>query len=172
MSPEGPLDRKTVYFFRTGPALRRPQDYHRPGGSPLQAVLADISLNCSNFGIAGVERGRKCLVNDTRIAAFDEIRFVAPAPIELGELFVRSAGLDCRAGYLIAIKVQDREDGAITNRIEEHVPLPASFQRAGFRFAVADHTGDDQLRVVKGGSKRMHQRVTQLSTLVYRVGNV
>jgi hypothetical protein len=45
---------------------------------------------------------------------------------------------------LIAVEMQDRQDGAISDRIEELVGLPSGRQRTGLRLAIADNAGDDE----------------------------
>ena len=78
------------------------------------------------------------------------------------------AGQDGRVADLEAVEVQDRQHGAVADRIEELVRLPCRGQRAGLRFAIADDTGDDQIGIVERCPKRMAQRVPQLATLMDR----
>jgi hypothetical protein len=45
--------------------------------------------------------------------------------------------------------MQDRQHGAVGDRVEKFVGLPRGRQRAGFRFTVADNAGDDQIGIVE-----------------------
>ena len=61
-------------------------------------------------------------------------------------------GQDGGIGDLVAVEVQDRQNRAVGGRIQELVRVPARRQRPGFRLAVADDTGDNQVGIVEGGS--------------------
>ena len=50
--------------------------------------------------------------------------------------------------------------------------MPARRQRPGLRLAVADHAGDDQVRVVERGAVGVRERVAQLAALVDRAGRL
>ena len=58
----------------------------------------------------------------------------------------------CTGGLsLIAAQMQSRQHRA-ASRIEKFVRVPSGRQRSGFRLAVADHHGHNQIRVVEGGA--------------------
>src|SRR5580704_18013594 len=66
--------------------------------------------------------------------------------------------------------MQDRQNCAIARRVQKLVGMPARRQRAGFRFAVTDDAGDDQIWIVEGGTVGMEQRIPQLAAFMDRAG--
>jgi len=76
----------------------------------------------------------------------------------------------------IAVEVQDRQHGAVADRIEELVGLPRGRERARFSFAVADDTRDHEVGIIEGGPEGVAERVPKLTTFVNRTrrrrGNV
>ena len=64
--------------------------------------------------------------------------------------------------------MQDRQDHAVRRRVQEFVGMPACGKRPGFRFAVTDDTGDDQVGIVERRAVRVRDRVAQLAALVNR----
>ena len=88
-----------------------------------------------------------------RVVAFDEVGRPAAAAEELLQLLVLDAGQHGRIADLVAVQMQDRQHGAVGDRIEQLVGLPCGRQRAGFRFAVADDAGDDQIGIVEAAPK-------------------
>ena len=48
--------------------------------------------------------------------------------------------------------------------------MPARRHRSRFRLAVADHAGDDQVRIVKGRAEGVRKRVAQFAAFVDRAG--
>jgi len=91
-------------------------------------------------------------VHDVRLMAFDEMRRVSVATHQLIEFLVADAGKHGGIGDLVAVEMQDGQDGAIPHRVQELVGMPACRQRSGFGLTVADNTGDDKIRVVKRGA--------------------
>ena len=57
-----------------------------------------------------------------------------------------------RVGDLEAIEVQNRQDDAVADGVEELVGVPRRGQRAGFGLTVADHGEDQQVGVVERGA--------------------
>ena len=101
-----------------------------------------------------------------RVVALDEVRLVAVALHQGGELLARDAGEDRGVGDLVAVEVEDRQDGAIADGVEELVRVPAGRQRPGLRLAVADDRADQQVRVVERGAVRVREGVAQFTALV------
>ena len=66
--------------------------------------------------------------------------------------------------------MQDRQHRAVARRVQELVGVPAGGQRPGFRLAVADDAGDDQIRIVEGRAIGMQQRIAQFAALVDGAG--
>ena len=71
-------------------------------------------------------------------------------------------------GDLVAIEMQDRQHRAIGHRIEKFVGMPGRRQRPGFRFAVADHASNDQIRIIEHRAERMAQRIPQFAAFMNR----
>ena len=82
------------------------------------------------------------------------------------------AGEDGRVADLVAIEMQDRQYGSVGNRVEQLVGLPSGRQWPGFRFAVADDAGDDQLGIVERRPEGVAQRIPQFAAFVNRPGVV
>jgi len=49
--------------------------------------------------------------------------------------------------------MQNRQYGTVADGIEELVGMPRRRERAGLRFAIADHASDDEIRVVEHGAE-------------------
>jgi len=70
------------------------------------------------------------------------------------QLVVLDTGENGRVADLIAVEVQDRQHGAVADRIEELVGLPRGRERARFSFAVADDTRDHEVGLSKAARRR------------------
>ena len=151
-----------------GPALGGAQHDHRPLGQVLRTPGARLVLDGSDLVHHRVQGRGKQLVDRLRIVAFDEIRLVAIATHELFELRVTNACQQRRVGDLVAVQVQDGQHRAVARRVEELDAVPGRGERPGLRFAVADHAGDDQIRVVEGHAEGVRQAVAQFSAFVQR----
>ena len=99
-------------------------------------------------------------------AGNEEVRIIAHALEELGELLIRDAGQDRRVGDLVAVEVQDREDDAVGLGVHELVGLPRGGKRAGLGLTVADDGDSEEARVVHDGAVSVGQGVAQLAALV------
>src|SRR5438105_6299788 len=51
-----------------------------------------------------------------------------------------------------------RSHHPVGGRIEEFVGMPGGRERSGFRFAITDHTGDDEVRVVERRAEGVTER--------------
>jgi hypothetical protein len=51
--------------------------------------------------------------------------------------------------------MQNRQHRAVGHWIEEFVGMPCGGQRSGFRLAIADDAGDDEIGVVEHRAERM-----------------
>ncbi len=105
-----------------------------------------------------------------RVVALDEVGHPAAAPQELLQFVVLDAGEHGRVADLVAVQVQDRQHGAVADRVEELVGLPCGRERAGFRFAVAHDARDHEVRIVERGPKGVAERVPKLAAFVDRTG--
>jgi hypothetical protein len=108
------------------------------------------------------------LMHQLRLIAFHEIRRPAAAADELLQFLMLDAGQHGRITDLVAVQVQDRQHGAVANRIEQFVGLPSGCQRAGFRLSIADDAGNDQIGIVECGSEGMAEGIPELAALVNR----
>ena len=153
MCAPGALDRLAVDELRSGPALGRAEDDHRPARplelcvSPRTAPHAGSRESRSRID---VERAGQTLMHQRRIVALDEMRLVAVAAHQVGQFLAADARQHRRVGDLEAVEMKDRKNRAVARGIEKFVGVPARGQRAGFRLAVADDAGDDQIRIVEG----------------------
>jgi hypothetical protein len=66
--------------------------------------------------------------------------------------------------------MEDGQDRAVGGWIEKFIGVPACGEGSGFGFAVADHTGHDQIGIVEGRSVSVYQRVAQLAAFVDGTG--
>ena len=88
------------------------------------------------------------------------------------QVFVARSSLNGRSGNFVAVQVQNRKDSAVPHRIEEVDGLPASFERTGLGFSVADDAGDDQIRIIESGSERVNQRIAEFPAFVHGIRDV
>ena len=167
-APEA-LDLVTVDLFGTAPPFGAAQDHHRPPRPlDLGPGSARLLLDTTDFPYAVFEGRRHRLMHSGRIGALHEIRLVAIAAEQRLQLVMRDAGEDWRVGDLVPVQMQHRQHRAVASGIEELVRVPRRRQRAGFRLAIADHHGHDQIWVVEGCAVGMRHRIAELSTFVYR----
>ncbi len=89
---------------------------------------------------------------------------------QLFQLFPRDPSEDGGVGNLVAIEVEDREHRAVGGRIEKLVGMPRGGQRSGFRLAIPDDAGDDEIGIVERRPERMAERIAELAALVDRAG--
>ena len=66
--------------------------------------------------------------------------------------------------------MENRQHGAVTNRIQKLVDVPGCGKRSGFRLTVSDDSNRDQLRIVKHRTTGARKHITQLAPLVNRAG--
>ena len=62
--------------------------------------------------------------------------------------------------------MQDREHRAVTDWIQKLVGVEGRGQRSGLRFAVSHDNGDDEVRVVEGGTESMRQTITEFAAFM------
>ncbi len=99
-------------------------------------------------------------------------RLIAVPAQQRVQLCGRDAGQQCRVGDLVAVEVEDRQHGAVPDRVEEPASVPARRQRAGLGLAVADHAGHHEAGVVERRAAGVGQRVAKLPALVDRPGGL
>ena len=172
MRAPGALGLFAIDELRSGPALRRAQDDHRPGRPRLIAARSRLRLDLFDLAQYGVQRLRHQLMHQRRVIPDDEMRLVTVSMEQAGQLFLWDTGQNRRVRDLVAVEVQDRQHRAIALRIQKLVGVPAGRQWPGLGLAVADDAADEQVRVIKGRSERMRQRVTQLAAFMDRAGSL
>jgi hypothetical protein len=106
------------------------------------------------------------------LVAADEIGSVTVALEQAAELVLGDSGQHRRIRDLVAVEVEDRDDGAVPSWIEKLVGVPTGRQGARLRLTVADHAEHGQPRIVEGGSVSMHDGVAELPALVDRTGSL
>ena len=132
--------------------------------SPRARALLDLP----DLLHGSVERPSHGLVHQVWIVPLDEQGCPTAAAQELLQLLAADPGEDGGVRDLIAVEMQNRQHGTVADGIQELVGMPRRRERAGLRFAIADHTGDDQVRVVEHGAERVAERVAELPALVDR----
>jgi hypothetical protein len=166
--PERAFHFQAIHFLRPRPAFRRLEDNHRPARTRGVFFVPRIRLNSPNV-LNGLFQGRGHeFVHLFRLVAFHKVRRPAAAAKKLFQFIRLNARQDGRVGNFVAIEMQNRQHRAVSDRIEKFVGLPRGRQRAGFRFAVADNAGDDQIRIVKRRAESVRQRIAQFAAFVNR----
>ena len=127
-------------------------------------------LDRANLQDALLQSRSHFLMHRRRVIALDEIRFVAVSDQQRLQFFVRNAREDRGIRDLVAVEVQHRQDSPIANGIQEFIRMPGGGERTGFRLAVADSDGNDEIGIVESGSVRMRDGIAQLAALVNRTG--
>src|SRR5580704_6065004 len=160
------LNRLAIHEFRARPALRGAQNDHRPYATIPGFIGASILLNPPDLRDYGFQCGRHKLVHGLGLMSFDEVGFVSVSIKKLGEFIVAQASEHSGVRDLVPVQMQNRKYCAIPCGVEKFVGMPARSQRTGLCFAIADNAAGQQVRIVKHGSVRMSEGVTEFSALV------
>ena len=115
-----------------------------------------------------VERRGHGLMHQLGLVTLDEVGRPPVTAEQLLQFLAGDACEDGRVGNLVAVEMQDRQHRAVGGRIEKLVGMPRRGQRSGFRLAVADDAGDDEIGIVEHRPERMAERIAQLAALVDR----
>src|SRR5580693_5598034 len=99
------------------------------------------------------------------------MRLVTVTADQVGQFLAADAREHGRICDLETVEMQDRKNRAITCGIEKLIGVPARGQCAGFRLAIANHTGDDQIRIIERSAIGVNQRIAEFSAFVYRAGS-
>src|SRR5262245_1170110 len=129
----------SVYLSWGGPTFRATQYDHRPARTEGLAGATCLLLDLSDLQDTVFQRCRHRLVHAFRVATFDKIRHVAITNEQRLQFLMTDPGQQRWVVDLVAVKVQDWQDCAISDRIEEFVAVPAGGERAGFSLAIANH---------------------------------
>ncbi len=168
----GALDGPAVHLGGAGPALRGAQHDHGPARTLGRALLAGGALRLGDAVQGGVHGPGQGAVDGGGVAAAHVEGFMAVAAQQCVEFGLGQAGQDGRVGDLVAVEVQDRQHGAVADRVEELVGVPGRGQRPGLRLPVADHAGDQQAGVVQGGAVGVGEGVAEFAALVHGAGDL
>ncbi len=166
------FDGDAIHFLGAGPSLGRAKDNHGPDGLFLEAVLASLLLNSTNLVIAIFKRLSEELMDDFGIIALDKVGVVATAYIKSLQVCVAGASLGGWPRDFVSIEMKDRQDGTVSDRIDEVDRLPASFQWTGLGLAISDNAGHNQVWIVEGRAECMNQRIAKLSAFVHGIRHV
>ena len=98
--------------------------------------------------------------------AFHKVRLVTVTADQVGQFLAADAREHGRICDLETVEMQDRKNRAVTRGIEKLVGVPARGQCARFRLAVADHAGDDQIRIVERGAIGVDQGIAQFAAFM------
>ena len=113
-----------VDFLGAGPALGAAENDHGPAGPVGLAVGTGFVLDGADLLDALVDSFGHRLMHEFGIFTFDHVRVPAVANDEGVQLFGRDAGEDGGVRDLIAVEMEDGENGAIADGIEELVGVP------------------------------------------------
>ena len=180
MGAPGVLGLLAINLLGAGPTLGRTEHDHGIGRTDHGLARSGLShsggLDVADLIEDLLEQGGKTRVNACMALIVEtgdkEVRLIAHALKELGELFVGHAGKDGGIGNLVAVEVQDRQDDTVGCRVHELVGLPGSRKRTGLGLAVAHHGHGQQARVVHDGAVGVAERVAELAALVDGAGRL
>ena len=157
MGAEAALGLLAIDMFRSGPALGRAQNDHRPERSGADTFAACFFLNRVDFVYDFVHDASHALVHGGRVFTLDKVGLITIAAHQRFELLVRDACQYRGAGNLIAVQVQDRQHRAVTGRIQEFIGMPGGSKRPCLGLAVADDACDKQVGIVESGAEGVRE---------------
>src|SRR5208283_1828053 len=145
------LEPMATYFQGRAPAFWRSQHDHGPPRPLRNACSSALLLVLSDFANAVLNRRRHGLVH-ALIGALYEVSCPSVSKQQAFQFFVRNARQQSWVINLVSIQVQDGENRAVPNGIEELTDVPGSCQWSRFRLSVSDRRSHDQVRVVEGSA--------------------
>ena len=129
---ERTLNLQAIDEFWSRPSLGRSENDHRPTRSGRVLASPRVSVDVLDLLNGKVQGGGHELMHRLRVVALHEVgRPAAPAQ-ELFQFFVLNAGKNRRVADFVAVKVKDRQDGAVRNRVQKLIGLPRGRERARF----------------------------------------
>src|ERR1700730_6161938 len=152
---------QTIDFARPCPSFRRPQNDRRPLGVGLGSVCARVTLNAAYPRVALIKRSSERLMNVRGIGAFDKERLVTSRLKKSLYAFIWGAAECRRPCDFVSIQMQDRQHRTIARGIQILDALPRSGEWACFRFAVSNHSSDNQIRIVECCAERVREDITE-----------
>ena len=139
-------------LHRRAPALWRSQNDHRPTRTARHADLAAFTLRFSDLPNTVLDRRRHRLVHALGIGSLYKVGRPAVALEKVLQLFVSDPGQKSGVVDFISVQVEDRENSAVANGVEELADMPRGRQRAGLGLAITNDGRDDQIRIIESGS--------------------
>src|ERR1035441_2559564 len=109
---------------------------------------------------------------DLRVIALNKVGLVPSTHVKGLQVCVTGASLGGWPRDFVSIEMKDRQDGTVTDRIDEVDRLPASFQWTGLGLAISDNAGHNQVWIVEGRAECVNQRVAKLSAFVHGIRQV
>src|SRR5262249_55323283 len=132
-----------IDFGRRRPSFRRSQYDHWPARTRRNAGASRFVLCGFDLSDAMIERRCHGLMHARWIRALDKTRCVAIAVKEIFAFFVADAREQSGIVNLVTVEIENRQDRAVSERIEKLIDVPGSRQRSGLGFTVTDYGSDD-----------------------------
>jgi hypothetical protein len=101
-----------------------------------------------------------------QIASLDKVWFPAVANKQGGQFFVADSGQDSGVIDLVSIQMQDGQNSAVSDWVQEFGTVPASRKWTCLGFSITDHCQRDKVGVVKDGSEGVGDGISQFATFV------
>ncbi len=155
-------------FTGRGPAFGRAEDDHRPSRSVNFAVFPGFFLVVQDLLDALLDGASHGLVHLFQIRPSDNVGCPAVALHELDQLVLGYTSEDGRIVDLVAVQVQDRQDRAVCNWVEELVAVPARRQWTSLGLAITHDRQRNGLGVIEDCTKCMADGVSKFTALVNR----
>src|SRR5580704_5860981 len=166
MGTPGAFQFVTIEFGGCAPALGGTQNDHRPARTRGVSGFARGLLNVSNGFDAMLDGSGHRLVHGVVVRAFHKTRSPAVTAEQALEFLVFNARGNRWIVDLVAVEMKNREHRPIANRVQKFVDVPGGGERTGFRFTVANHRSDDQLRIVECRATGVRENVAQFAAFV------
>ncbi len=153
-------------FCGRTPTFRRTQHNHRPAGARGDSGAAGFVLGLPDLRNALLHGGRHRLVHAVGVGTFHEVRRPSITAEQVFHFFMADASEQGRIVDLVAVEVQNREDRAVANGVQELADVPGGRQRPGFRFPISYDRRDDEVGVVERGAARVRKYVAELASFM------
>ena len=128
-----PSTGSAVDLLRAGPALRGAQHDHRPARPVGGPVVPGGALDRGDLVEDRVQGRGEQLVHGRRVVARRRGTACSRTRSAARQFVVADPGQHGRVGDLVAVEVQDRQDRAVADRVEELVRVPRRRERARSR---------------------------------------
>src|SRR5208282_1607799 len=164
-SPEA-FEVMAVNLPRSGPTLGAAQYDNRPARAESLPSRPRFLLDLANLKHGVLQCGCHRLVHALRVAAFDEVGGITVTDEQCLQFFVTDPGKQGGVVNLVAVEMQNRQHGAVGDRIDKFVAVPTGRKGASLGLAVTHHHESDQVRAVVNCPVRVRYAVSELTALV------